>query len=119
MEYITVKTKDIKPIIQATFPNYKKRECILKVTEKVTFRSLNWSGGTRAEYRACTLEGTPIDSKVNINRPAPWQNPYEGKEISLPEHAVIVEAGYFCGKQIKAVIYVHPANMPKLLPNNL
>jgi hypothetical protein len=119
MAYITVKTKDIKPIIQATFPNYRKREVIIEVTEKVTFHNLNWSGGTRSEYRACDIAGNSIGNKVNINKPSPWNNPYEGKEISLPEHAVIVEAGFFCGKEVKAMVYIHPANMPKLLPNNL
>jgi len=119
MEYITVKTKDIKPIIQATFPKYKKREVILEVTEKVTFHNLNWSGGTRSEYRACDIAGNPVDSKVNINRPAPWQNPYEGTTINLPVNTVIVQSGFFCGKQIKAVVFIHPANMPKLLSNNL
>jgi hypothetical protein len=117
MNMTQVKSKDLRPIIKATFPNYRKRTVYVKVTEKVTLRDLNWSGGTRSEYRACTIDGRPIENKVNMSGPAPWNNPYEGKEIDLPVGALIVEGGHFCGKQRTLYINVHPDNMPKLIAN--
>ncbi len=116
MDRIEIASKDLTPIIKATFPEYRKRKVIIKVTDKVKFYDLNWSGGTRAEYRACTVSGKPILNKVNMNAPAPWDNQYEGKEIDLPKDAVIVEGGYFCGKARTLYINVHPDNIPKLIP---
>lgn len=115
MNRIELKAKDVKPLINATFPKYRKRKVIIRVTDKVKFYDLNWSGGTRSEYRACTVAGKPIDNRVDMSRPAPWNNPYEGLEIDLPKDAVIVEGGYFCGKPRTLYINVHPDNMPKLL----
>ena len=115
MKRLELKSKDVKPIINATFPKYRKRKVIVKITNKVRFYDLYWSGGTRSEYRACTVSGKAIDSKANMNGPAPWNNPYEGLEIDLPVDAVIVEGGHFCGKPQTLYINVHPDNMPKLL----
>jgi len=115
MDRLELKSKDVKPIINATFPKYRKRKVIITVTNKVTFYDVNWHGGTKSEYRACTVAGEPIKSKVNMGVPAPWNNPYEGLEIDLPKNAVIVESGYICGKARTLCIYVHPDNMPKLL----
>jgi len=116
MNYITVKSKDLKPIIQATFPGYKKHNVIVNSTTTVTFGGLNWGGGSRSEYRACTVTGEKIENKINMNAPAPWMNPFEGKTISLPVDAVIVEGGYFCGKVSTLFVNVHPDNLPKFLP---
>jgi len=115
MNYLTVSTKDVRHIVKATFPSYKRRQVVIKTSETVTFHDLNWSGGSRSEYRACSVDGKPIDSRVNMNGPAPWANPFEGKQITLPVGAVIVEGGYFCGKTSMLYIHVHPENMPKFL----
>ena len=114
-----IPTKQAKAIVKATFSDYRKRKVIVKVTDKVRFSDLNWSGGTRSEYRACDINGKPIDASVSMNGPAPWNNPFEGLEIDLPENAVIVEGGYFCGKARTLYINIHPANVPKLIPETL
>jgi len=115
MGTIRAKTKEVKGIVLATFPDYKRRDVVIQPTETITFHDLNWSGGTKSEYRACTVDGRSITGKYDMGAPAPWNNPFEGKSISIPEGAVIVEGGYFCGKPRILHIYVNPANMPKML----
>lgn len=115
MSFIRIKSKDVKSIIKATFPDYKKRTVCVEAREKVTLYDLNWSGGTRSEYKACSLDGQPIENKVFLGGPAPWENPFEGAEIPIPEGVAIVEGGFFCGKEKMLYININPANMPKLL----
>ena len=115
MTSIEVKTKDVKDIVNATFPKYRKRMVRIYATTEVRFSDLNWSGGTRAEYRACTINGRPLSSAYDMSAPAPWANPFEGKTVGLPVGAVIVEGGHFCGKEATLRINVHPENMPKFI----
>jgi hypothetical protein len=110
MEY---PAKNFRAIIDATFPDNKKRTVRVVAQEQVTFYGLNWSGGSKNEYRACTIDGRPIESKYDMSAPAPWNNPFEGKTVSIPVDAVIVFGGFFCGKRRQLTIYVHPQNMPK------
>ena len=112
---IRVKTKDVKRIVDATFPNYHRREVVVDARETVTFHDLNWSGGTKSEYRACAIDGTSTGRQVDLSRPAPWNNPYEGLTVQIPIDCVIVMGGYFCGKERLLYFYVHPANMPKFI----
>ena len=112
MNYIKVPSKQLKSVIKATFPDYRKRTVIVKATTKVTFSDLNWSGGTRAEYKACTVHGEEVPIKYNMSAPAPWNNPFEGQTVDLPVDCVVVEGGYFCGKKRTLYIYIHPQNMP-------
>lgn len=115
MNSIEVKSKDVKDIIKATFPGNRKRKAYIVPTNSVRLSDLNWSGGTRAEYRACTLDGKSISSKVDMSMPAPWNNPYEGLEVEIPEGAAIVEGGYFCGKELAVRIHVRPDSVAKLI----
>jgi hypothetical protein len=110
-----VKAKDVRSIIRATFPNYRKRDVYLVPGTKVGFYNLNWEGGSRSVYRACTIEGQPLVGGGQMNAPAPWANAYEGLEVDLPKGAIIVEGGHFCGKESALRIHVHPENMPKLI----
>ena len=115
MNRIEVATKDLKHIVRATFPEYKRKKVIVVATENVTFHDVNWSGGTKSIYKACTVDGRPVASKVDMGGPAPWENPFEGKTVALPEGAMVVQGGYFCGKVSLLYVYVNPANMPKFL----
>ncbi len=115
MNYIKVKTKDVQHIVKATFPEYRKREVVIVPSEKVTFYDLNWSGGTKAQYRACGIDGSSNGRRLNMGQPAPWNNPYEGLSVDLPIDCVIVEGGYFCGKERMLYFHVNPANMPKFI----
>jgi hypothetical protein len=111
-----VRKSDVAAIVKATFPNYKGRKFAVRPSETVMFTDLNYSGGTRNQYRACTLEGEAIEAKHNVNAPAPWHNPFEGKRIELPAGNVIVEHAMFCGQDCGLTIYVNPADMPRMLP---
>ena len=105
----------IKKILKATFPEYRKRDVFIKATKTVTLHDLNWSGGSKSKYRACSIDGHSNGRNIDMSFNPPWSNPYEGLTVPLPENCVVVQAGYFCGKPRTAYLYVHPSNMPKLL----
>lgn len=117
MPYIEIKSwqkdKTIAPIVRATYPDYKKRRVYIQAASSVMLYSLNWSGGSRNEYRACTLDGQPVGTAERFNHVAPWENPAEGKQVPLPQGVVIVRGGYFCGKESTLTLYVHPDDMPR------
>ena len=108
-------TKDFKHIVGATFPNYRKRSVYVGQSDTVTLHDLNWSGGTRSIYRACTIDGKPLETAVNMSAPAPWNNPYEGQTINIPPGMVVVQGGDFCGKPSTLFIYFSPGDTPKQL----
>lgn len=110
-----VKKSDVAEIVKGTFPEYKGRKFLVRASEQVTFSDLNFSGGTRNQYRACAIDGASVESKFNMNSPAPWANPFEGKRIELPAGFLIVEHSVFCGQDCGLTIYANPADMPKLL----
>ena len=109
------KDPTISAIVKATFPNYKRRTVYIQATESVTLHDLNWSGGTRSEYRAVKLSGERMGSSARYNAMAPWDNIAEGKTIPLPQGAIMVCGGHFCGKESLLRLYVHPADMPKYI----
>ena len=112
---IKVKSKDVRHIIDATYPDYRKHNVYIKATDNVTFHSVNWAGGSKSEYRACTIDGKSLKSNVDMGLAHPMDNQYEGMKVALPIDHVIVEGGYFCGKKSTLYINVHPDNMPKLI----
>lgn len=117
MNSIELASKDVAQIIRATFPSYRKRKVRIVPSDSVTVYDLNWSGGTRNEYRACTLNGERLGSLARFNAMAPWDNrQIEGATLPIVQGAVVVEGGFFCGKESTLRIHVHPADMPKYLP---
>ena len=110
-----IKTREVKDIVMATFPEYRKREVRIEPRDNVTFYDLNWSGGTKNEYKACHISGATNTRKLDMGRPAPWNNPYEGLTIQIPIDCLIIRAGYFCGQESMLTIFVNPANMPKFI----
>jgi len=114
---LEVPTKDVAQIIKATFPSYRKRKVHIRACETVSLQDLNWSGGTRSEYRACTLDGKSLGGLDRFNAMAPWDSrQIEGVSLPLMAGAVVVRGGHFCGKESTITIHVHPADMPKYLP---
>jgi len=111
----TIEANKIKSLINATFPDYRKRKVFISVSETITLHDVNWSGGTRAEYRACTISGRPLETAVNMGGPAPWENPFEGLKINIPQGMVIAQGGYFCGKKSTLHFTINPIDQ-KLLP---
>ena len=102
----------ISVIVAATFPTYRKHRVNIDLSGSVTLHDLNWSGGTRSEYKACTKIGKDA-AAPDLNSPAPWDNKFEGKTIDIPLGFVVVRGGHFCGKQSTLTIYVNPNDAPK------
>jgi hypothetical protein len=108
MEYFA--TKQWKTIVKATFPDYRKHKVAVKTAEKIMFSGVNWSGGSKSEYRACTIDGRPLENMVDMGMAAPWENPYEGLWVNIPPGMVVVEGGFFCGKKMMLRITVNPGD---------
>lgn len=117
MNHIELNPRDpaIAHIVKATFPDYRKRKVYLRAAENVTLYDLNWSGGTRAEYRTCTLDGRGIGNTSAYSQLAPWNNYAEGKTLPIPQGFAVVRGGHFCGKAATLAIMVNPADMPKYI----
>jgi hypothetical protein len=113
---IPVQRKDVAAIVRATFPGYKGRKIRIVVQDSVTLIDLNWSGGTRCQYRACTLAGEPLGNTDRFAAMAPWVNPAEGITLPIAPGACVVEHSIFLGKDAGLRIYIHPSDRPALLP---
>lgn len=114
--YVKLAKKDVLGIVKATFPDWKGRKVKARAVEKVHITGLNWSGGSRSQYRSCTIDGRPLGSMDHHNQVAPWDQTAEGQSCPIPPGAVVVEHSIFCGKDSGLTIYVHPNDMPKFLP---
>lgn len=114
MDHIKRDAKEFKAILAAV--GYRRRTVWVEAAESVTTYGLNWSGGSRSEYTALTLEGKKVGDMSRYNMIAPWQNPAEGARLPIPQGVVVVKHGFFLGKPSHATIYVNPADMPRILP---
>jgi hypothetical protein len=112
---IAVKPADVKHIINATFPQYRGRKVKVVASESVTLHDLNWGGGSRNQYSACTIAGEWTGNTSRFNACAPWVNHAEGASIPIPAGHIVVEHSIFCGRDCGLRLWVNPADMPKLL----
>jgi hypothetical protein len=110
------KNPSIAAIVKATFPDYRRKKVWLRAADTITFYDLNWSGGTRSEYRACTTDGQSAGSMAKYHTYAPWDaRQVEGQSVPIPAGMIVVRGGDFCGKQATLCFHVNPADMPKYL----
>jgi hypothetical protein len=113
---IKVSRKQVAAIIEATFPEYKGRKIVIKPALFVYLAGLNWSGGSRSQYRACTLDGTRTGGADGYNQRHPLNNrQVEGAQLPIPPGHVVVEHTLFCGKDIGIRIHTNPVDLPQLL----
>jgi hypothetical protein len=118
---------DITPIrraaiaryVDATFPTYKGRKFSLRVAKSVTLHDLNWSGGSRNEYRACALDGRAAGTSERYAAMAPWENPAEGCELPIQPGFVVLCRSVFQGRESGIMLYAHPDDVAHILPNPL
>jgi hypothetical protein len=111
------KDPSLRTIITATFPQYRHRKIYIRAVLSVTLSDLNWSGGSRSEFRVCTFAGMPTGNSARFNAMAPWdQRQIEGQSLPTVVGHVIVKGGFFCGKESILTLFVHPSDMPRLLP---
>jgi hypothetical protein len=116
MKTFHVEPKDVQNIIRATFPNYAGKKVSVQGAEEVMITDLNWTGGSRTRYAACTLDGQPTGNADAGNAAPPFRNPVEGKTVPIPQGFALVAHVMFCGKDLGLRIHVNPADMPKYLP---
>ncbi len=112
---IEVNPKSVVKIIQATFPDYRRKKVRIYPANSVVFNGVNWSGGSKSVYKACAIDGNKMPNQPDMGVSAPWNNPFEGLECNIPQGFVIVEGGWFLGKVSILTIYVNPEDMPKLI----
>lgn len=111
-----VKTKDVKEVVRAVDPSYRKRQVSVVAASSVCLHDLNWSGGTRSSYTAVDLSTMGVvGGSSRYAAMAPWSNPAEGATLPIPEGFAVVRTGFFCGRELTATVYVNPANLQKLL----
>ena len=106
----------VRRIVNATFPSYRKRKVWVRASESVSIYNLNWDGGSRNEYRACSIEGRAGGSLDRFKDYAPWDpRQIHNQSVPLLPGAVVVQGGTFCGKDATLTIHVHPSDMPRYL----
>lgn len=111
MGTVKLTRKQAKPILEATFPEYRGRKIKVEFTDRVTFWDTNWGGGTRNYYKFVHVSG-----KVATLAPAaPWMNVVEGHMVLIPEDVLVVMHSIFCGKDVGVTVYCNPRNAPKWL----
>lgn len=98
--------KEAKPIIAATFPEYRGRRINVKFSKEISFWDTNWGGGTKNTYKALNMETSKVGA---FYAPAPWINPVEGVTIELPENVLVIEHSMFCGHDLGLTIHAHPS----------
>ena len=120
---------EVKAIVLAGFPSYRKRVCFIVPFHETTLNSY-WDGGSRAEYAIVhipTLKTRQLPTNTH-----PFFD-ISGKGITgedenvsigpsgsivlknLPENFALIKAGTFCGKPATAFVYLNPLNIRKLL----
>lgn len=100
----------VRRLLAITFPEYRGRTIRLVESAAVTFRDLNWSGGTRSEYRCLTVSdnGRATIAGADMNTPAPWNNPYADETVDLPADGLVVRHSIFCGHDAGITITIPP-----------
>lgn len=113
MTKIQIDRRLAESLIKATFPEYNGRKVCVVVCDRVQISDLNWSGGSRSQYRSCTLDGRATGSADAHNQSPPWNNQVEGSQVALEANHAIVEHSIFCGKDMGLTIYVRPDGLPR------
>lgn len=122
---------EVKRVICAAFPGYKKHNAFLSEFSEGSSVTINsyWDGGSRSVF-------VLVDLATLQHKDLPTQShPYfDMRSVStetpdvvvtrgivdlkrLPEGIALVEGGTFCGKLATAHVHVNPANLTKLLPS--
>lgn len=117
---------EVKQVIRAAFPQYKKRIAYLSAFNGVNINSY-WDGGSKSSFVLVELATMRVKPLPTSSHPyfdlhaASGQTPDVTIERGvvtlnrLPEGIALVEAGTFCGKPSTAHVYLNPANLTKLL----
>jgi len=132
MTVIELKTApEVKCLIQAAFPTYKKRRAYLSAFNGERNINSYWDGGSRSVY--AIVELATMQRKALPTRTHPYFEitalgmANSESEIVRTDHVgnlylkvlpagfALVETGTFCGKDATAHIWLNAENMPKYL----
>lgn len=122
---------DLKRVIEAAFPSYRKRRAFVSVFNGGANINSYWDGGSRSEFaivELATLRRAPLPTQTHPYFDVAARGVTNAQDgivkvdhvgnitlETLPEGFVLVEAGTFCGKPATAHVFVPAANMPKFL----
>ena len=113
---IYVERVAVEKLVAAAFPSYKGKKFAIEPVTKLMLRDLNWSGGTRSQYRALSLDGKVLGSMDKWNHVHPADNKAEGAELEIPLGACVVRHSFFCGRDMGLTIYLNAEDMTPFLP---
>jgi len=120
--------QEVKNIIRAAFPGYRKHNAGLTEFKGEVNINSYWDGGSKSEFALVELTTMRTRALPTASHPyydlhgATGENPVIRAERgnvylkALPEGYALVEAGTFCGKAATARVYLNSTNMTKLLP---
>lgn len=115
--YKTIKLRDypeVKAIIQAADPTYRKHEAYIEALPTVTLSGTYWSGGSISTYTAVNL-ATKVASLAPQFDPPQFGGPSSPPKVELPRGCVIVRTGAFCGKKATATVHINPLDLTPAL----
>lgn len=101
------KRPEIKKLVNAAFPSYRRKTVVIIPDTSVTFQQLAWDGGTKNEYGIVWLDGAVVIGEIYR----------EGDKYNIRDGQAIIQSGTFCGKPALCHIYLNPADVCKLLPD--
>jgi hypothetical protein len=110
---------EVRRILQATFPKYRKRDVVVHVFSGPMTVNSYWDGGSKDVYHLVRLDNGQVAT-------VPTSHPYfdrrqDGARCGilelreLPENTVLVRGGWFCGKPATVYIYCRPDGLAKQL----
>lgn len=107
---IRLATKDVAAIVAATFPDYRRKTVLVHATDSCSIYGLNWDGGSRNQYRACTLDGSPRENWDHFAAmfPGDPRQPKPGDTAPVDRGVCIVRGGTSCGKPALLHLHIHP-----------
>ena len=116
---IALKPSEIRPIIDATFPEYRgpKASVRIQATAEYSAADLSWQDGSKTEVkalRAIIVEGTDCTYITQLQA-VELRTAHSG---AIPRDMMLVEHVIFCGKDlgIRCVVSPDSVFLPKLLP---
>lgn len=119
---IALKPSEIRPIIDATFPEYRgpKASVRIQATAEYSAADLGWQDGSKTEVKALRQIGVDPDNNPEwevIELCLVWRSALVYGGV-IPRGILLVEHVIFCGKDlgIRCVVSPDSVFLPKLLP---
>lgn len=115
MHRVTLRTApEIARVIRAADPTYRKQAALILARERVMLSGTYWDEGSRSTYHAVDLRTLRSLGAPQYDPPQ-YCGPSTDPVVAIPENVAIVKTGIFQGKTATATVYIHPANMAKLI----